>query len=95
MKELIKSFKVKELKFRSPTPHWDLDIVLKHLLKAPYEPMDKADFESLSKKTIFLIALATAKRVSELQAISKHVSFSGDKAYLQYKPDFMPKNDYF
>ena len=40
LKELIKSFKVKELKFRSPTPHWDLDIVLKHLLKAPYEPLD-------------------------------------------------------
>ena len=93
LKELIKSFKVKELRFRSPTPHWDLDVVLRHLLKAPYEPLHKADFKSLSKKTIFLIALATAKRVGELQAISKHISFSGNKAFLQYKPDFVPKND--
>ena len=49
---------------------WDLPLVLQSLTKAPYEPLDQSDLRSLSRKTAFLLALSSAKRVGELQALS-------------------------
>ena len=49
---------------------WDLPLVLQSLTRAPYEPMDRSDLRSLSRKTAFLLALSSAKRVGELQALS-------------------------
>ena len=43
--------------------------MLEHLRQAPYEPLEEASFEDLTRKTVFLLALATAARVSEIHAI--------------------------
>ncbi|XP_064095190.1 uncharacterized protein LOC135207390 [Macrobrachium nipponense] len=58
-----------------------------------FEPMGQASLRDVSKKTIFLVALATAKRVSELQAISKHVGWKHDKAVCSFQEDFLAKNE--
>jgi hypothetical protein len=50
-------------------PAWDLALVLKVLTGHPFEPALKADLKFLGYKTAFLLALATASRVSELHAI--------------------------
>ena len=42
---------------------------------------------------MFLIALASAKRVSELQALSWKVSFSSSAAAVSYVPEFMAKTE--
>ena len=42
---------------------------------------------------MFLIALATAKRVGELQALSRLVSFSSSAAGLSYVPEFVAKTE--
>ena len=49
---------------------WDLPLVLQALSQAPFEPMAGASLSSLSMKTAFLLAVTTAKRVSELHALS-------------------------
>ena len=44
-------------------------------------------------KILFLLALATAKRVGELQALSSIVTFVGGDAYLSYIPQFVAKSE--
>ena len=48
---------------------------------------------TITKKTIFLLALAMAKRVGELQALSWVVPSSGDDLVLSYLPYFVAKTE--
>ena len=66
---------------------WEFDIVLKHLMSSTYESLESIDFRTLYKKT-FLLALATAKRVGELQAPSKRVTCVADDMVVSYLPLF-------
>ena len=45
------------------------------------------------KKTLFLIALATAKRVGELQAHSCQVAFRGPDMFVSYLAYYVSKTD--
>ncbi|KAK0150205.1 hypothetical protein N1851_008880 [Merluccius polli] len=51
-------------------PSWDLPTVLQALTGAPYEPLEQADLKFVTQKTAFLLAVCSAKRVGELQALS-------------------------
>ena len=55
---------------------WDVALVLQSLTNQPYEPIREAEERFLAHKTLFLIALASAKRVGELHAFSYRVSHS-------------------
>ena len=68
-------------------------LVLHHLVDAPFEPLDQSSLRLLTQKTVFLVALATAKRVSELQALTAHVAFQGGDMVLSYLPDFVAKTE--
>ena len=74
-------------------PSWDLSKVLSFLISGAFEPLRDAPLRALSKKDLFLLALATAKRVGELQALSRIVSFIGDDACLSYVPEFVAKSE--
>ena len=79
LSELIKSFAKQRPVDRSLAPKWDLAFVLSHMCKAPFEALDKASLFHLSVKTVFLVTLATARRVSEVHAFSidsDHLRFS-------------------
>ena len=77
-------------------PKWDLSLVLDSLLKAPYEPIAKASLRDLTLKTVFLLALASAKRVSELQGLSPMVSHTEDwtKMSFSFGVDFVALSSY-
>ena len=49
-------------------PAWDLRVVLDALTEPRFEPLSGLGWELLSLKTVFLLAIASAKRVSELRA---------------------------
>ena len=56
---------------RAPrAPAWDLTMVLDALCMPPFEPLAQAELKWLSCKTAFLLAITSAKRVSELHALS-------------------------
>ena len=57
-------------------PAWDVALVLQSLTSPPYEPLKTVEEHFLTHKTLFLIALASAKRVGELHALSYRVSHS-------------------
>ena len=57
-------------KKHSHFPSWDLMITLEHLMGSSFEPLTEPNMRQLTKKMMFLVALTTAKRIAELQAIS-------------------------
>ena len=77
LKDLVRSFEISAPRPIFPPPPWDLDKVLEFLSGPPFEPLARASFLDKTKKALFLFAMATAKRVSELQALSFSVSFQG------------------
>ena len=78
-------------------PSWDLGLVLQVLKDKPYEPLKSTDLRHLSLKTVFLVAMASGSRRSEIQAFmfdEAHckIEQDGSKATLHFAPDFLRKN---
>ena len=59
-------------------PAWDISLVLQSLTGAPYEPLRTCEERFLAQKTLLLLALASAKRIGELHALSYRVSHTRD-----------------
>ena len=74
-------------------PSLDLTKVLDYLRSPVFEPLSNASLRDLTRKILFLVALATARRVGELQALSRIVSFSSTSAGLSYVPEFLAKTE--
>ena len=68
-----------------------LDAVLCYLTSSAFEPLESVSLETLTKKTLFLVSLATAKRVSEIQALSKTVAAIGNDLVVSFQPHFIAK----
>ncbi|XP_071994691.1 uncharacterized protein [Engystomops pustulosus] len=81
-------------RIHNPVPSWDLSLVLNILTEPPFEPLDSANIKILTFKTIFLIAITTARRLGEIQALSRREPFLNildDKIILKLDPLFLPK----
>lgn len=81
---------------RPLAPSWDLPTVLAALSCCPFEPLEQVELKFLSLKTALLIALASAKRVGEIHALSVHqscIQFSSDntRVSMRLNPAFVPK----
>lgn len=77
-------------------PVWDLSLVLAFLCSPQFEPLQSIDIKWMSLKTSFLLAIATAKRVSELHALSvseRCLRWLPDDSgvVLRPNPSFLPK----
>ncbi|MPC64063.1 hypothetical protein E2C01_058173 [Portunus trituberculatus] len=57
-------------------PAWDLSLILRSLLHPPYEPFRSASLRDVSFKTVFLLALSSARQVSGLHSLSAEVRHS-------------------
>ena len=82
---------------RSLFPTWDLVLVLDSLSRPPFEPLETVELRFLTFKTVLLVALTTAKRVSDIHALSvspECLRFTGDGGKVIFKPNpaFVPKN---
>ena len=93
LKDLIRSFEITAPRPIFPPPPWELDKVLQFLSGPPFEPLAGASFLDKTKKALFLLAMATAKWVSELQDLSFSVSFQGEDLVLYYDPFFRAKTE--
>ena len=91
--DLLRSFRLECPLSSSRVPPWDLLVVLQFLHGPPFEPLASASLRSLTQKVLFLVSLATACRVGELQAVSCEDSFSGSDAHLSYLPESRSKTE--
>ena len=81
---------------RPRLPSWDLSVVLEGLLEAPFEPLESASEKFLTLKSALLLALASLRRVGDLQALSiapACLEFAPgmSKAILHPRPGYVPK----
>ena len=95
--DMIASMELQRPRVMPVLPQWDLGIVLEALSKPPYEPLWEASLKHLTFKTVFLLAMASAGRRSELQALvfdQKYIQFKpkGAGVTLYFSPEFMRKN---
>ena len=93
IRDHLRSFRLSSGERVLRPPAWDLSKVLRYLVSPVFEPLSQAPFRSLTLKTLFLLALATAKRVGELQALSSVVTFVDGDACLSYIPQFVAKSE--
>ena len=63
---LLDSFHRDRPKGRRGIPSWNLSLVLHQLTKAPFEPLKESSLKHLTCKTVFLLALGSGKRRSEI-----------------------------
>lgn len=87
---LLRSFSLERPPERKILPQWDLSLVLQCLLKDPFEPIQSVTLKHLTFKTVFLTALATGKRRSELHAMchdSNHFKQNQEQTAIKLYPD--------
>ncbi|XP_053138354.1 uncharacterized protein LOC128339002 [Hemicordylus capensis] len=75
-------------------PSWNLNLVLRALQEPPFEPIRTIPLRLLSQKLAFLVALTSARRISELRALSIHKArcvFSEDSVRLIPDSFILPK----
>ena len=92
---LLDSFHRDRPKGRRGIPSWNLSLVLHQLTKAPFEPIKEASLKHLTFKTVFLLALGSGKRRSEIHAwLHKNIRHQSDwsKVSLYPSPSFLSKN---
>ena len=65
--------------------------MLRHLMSSAFEPLESVSMRALTKKTLFLVSPATAKWVSEIQALSKTVAAIGNDLMVSFQPHFIAK----
>jgi hypothetical protein len=73
-------------------PACDLFLVLAFLRGPPFEPLESASWSDLSMKVLFLVCLASGRRVGEvhgLSGLSSDVAFEADGSVsLRFLPEF-------
>ena len=92
---LLDSFHRDRPKGRRGIPSWNLSLVVHQLTKAPFEPIKEASLKHLTFKTVFLLALGSGKRRSEIHAWqNKNIRHQSDwsKVSLYPSPSFLSKN---
>ena len=95
--DMIASMELQRPRTMPVLPQRDLGVVLEALSKSPYEPLREASFKHLTLKTVFLLAMASAGRRSELHALrfdQNYIQFKpkGAGVTLYFSPEFMRKN---
>ena len=92
---LLDSFHRDRPKGRRGIPSWNLSLVLHQLTQAPFEPIREASLKHLTFKTVFLLALGSGKRRSEIHAWqNKNIRHKSDwsKMSLYPSPSFLSRN---
>ncbi|XP_068094667.1 uncharacterized protein [Hyperolius riggenbachi] len=95
--QFFKSVERKKPMLKKKVHSWDLSLVLKVLKKEPFEPIADISFRLLTMKTVFLIAITSARRVSELEALCCDEPFCiilRDEVILKTCDEFLPKSYY-
>ena len=93
LRDLLRSFRLECPLPSCRVPPWDLSLILSFLRGPPFEPLSSCSLRDLTRKVLFLLSLATARRVGELQALSSQMSSSGGDLFLSYLPEFRAKTE--
>ena len=90
---LVRSFAISCSPAEIRPPAWDLTLVLRSLRRAPYEPLRSAPERLVAQKALFLLALASSKRIGELHGLSYRLSHTDrwKEVSFSFVPGFVAK----
>ena len=89
---LLDSFHRDRPKDRRGIPSWNLFLVLHQLTKAPFAPVKEASLKHLTFKRVFLLALGSGKRRSEILAWqNRNIRHQSDWCPCTHHPAFFPR----
>ncbi|XP_068121376.1 uncharacterized protein [Hyperolius riggenbachi] len=75
-------------------PPWDLSLVLDFLTSDKFEPLDSVPLKFLTLKVVFLVAITSARRIGDIQALSikdPYMIIHSDKIVFRLDPSYLPK----
>ena len=93
LRDLIRSFELEHPSTPVGPPFWDLVKVLEYLCGPVFEPLSSNPLRVVMVKTLILLSLAMAKRVGELQVLSRRVVSQGPDICLSYLPESVAKTE--
>ena len=76
----------------SKMPNWDLSDLLLFLKSPVFEPLEHCSFTKCTQKTLALLLLASARRFSEISALSRLHSEDSTNIVLLWLSSFTPKH---
>ena len=92
---LLDSFHRDRPKGRRGIPSWNLSLVLHQLTKAPCDSLKEASLKHLNFKTVFLLALGSGKRRSEIHAwLHKNIRHQSDWSKVSLYPSSYPRTSW-
>ena len=93
LRDLLSSFFLERPRSQFQLPQWDLALVLRCLLRPPFEPMANAELRYITLKTVFLLTLAAGKRRGEMHALLDTVQHAEgwSSVVLRPSPTFIAK----
>lgn len=83
--EVINSFFLERPTPVNIVPKWNLALVMRRLTRGPYEPMASAHISFVTRKTLFLLALASGKRRGELHGLTDRVAYGNNDCSVTLK----------
>ena len=84
---LLDSFHRDRPKSQRGIPSWNLSLVLHQLTKVPFEPLKESSLKHFTFKTVFLVALGSGKRRSEIHAWqNKNIRLQADWSMVSLYP---------
>jgi hypothetical protein len=93
---LIRNFQLHRPRSQRLVPKWDLDVVLAYLDSDVFKPLESITLRALTLKTVFLMVMATAARVSEIHALCRQPPclqwLQNAAVRLKTAPGFLAKN---
>ena len=91
--DLVRFFELQHPQRPVRAPSWDLVKVLTYHRGPVFEPLHTISLGFVMMKVAFLLALATAKRVGELQALSVPLAFLGLDLSVSHLLEFVAKTE--
>ena len=93
IKDLLQYTKSHTIKSNKSFPFWDLNKILEMFNSIQFKTLCERDPKLFFKKVLFLVLLASSKRINEFKAISISKSFiEGEEITLRTHPKFIKKN---
>ena len=94
MTQFMKGAFIKKPPRKFLLPTWDLPTVLEVLRQPPFEPLDSISLKMLTLKLVFLLAITSTRRCSEIQALGRDSAFLRFEKYgvrMRTLARFLPK----
>ena len=96
IRDVVRGIEARAASAPRRVPLWDIYLVLDALRRPPFEPLRSLDRATLTKKTAFLVMLASGRRASEVNALSGLPTTVGRDSeggfVLSFLPEFRAKN---